>query len=1184
MVDGLAPGGLLSLRRLFSKVKADARRADYTAEPAATLAVRHRLHWDEGAILWAIDDSAADDGAFAPLALQARQPLLFEIVPPVDALGTLFVKVGTYRRTNVGTLRCSLRRPSSMALALGEIDLSNLEDNAFAAVLDLRGVAFEAGRPCWVELELDAEPGNEIALYHAAAGETHPAGRRQLRGFNPEAEIPADEPVRGLLPNHRLDWAARDAFWSTWPSGASEPPGPHELEQRRPFEFDIVAPAPRIDTLSMQFGTYNRRSRSHIALELVGPEGEILHREGFDLAELVDNAFAPVAHLSQIALKPGRKYRARLHWLGPEGEGVALYAAPVRAGRYEFRPHLERLDPERVFAARSWAKAERATDRAFLILDPSGADRPGAALDQVRMVFPGLRCSVLNFEEARAHLDALRAADVVVFVDMYHQQTRDGLKYDDLCFDLHRNRVCTIFLDASTATTPPAGTVLSPALRSAAAFRRGHARRCHYLVSSSADAAAEATWPGGPAPVRVDGGLSSDGVASLVGEVRRRSRPRVGIVSVLHRKADIIETFLEHVRDQTYPGPITTVLVDDLSPDDDAARASAFGERLRDAGRDNRSVVVLRNAGNLGNCASRLVGIAEQDADLLIVVDCDCLMNRDFVAAHVFEHWWDDVDAVTGPLNIESDGRDPAALVRALEHDPAAVKRESRPQDPLLPAGLVNCVTRNFSIKRRAALAEPLFDLAFSYSAEPGSGFGWEDVEMGYRLYERGVVVRFTERAFAVHCSHASSMPDAQKVVGSTRNFAKLFRKHPELPLVARRWATDTYDRIALWQDSLGVASGPERLELDRLFAEPRRRLDAALPLLRGEARRLRVLTSRWHAPHQYEIYKLGHDFTLVTGLGAPATDVWSYNQRPLQPNARLVPVREIDPGDFDVVLLHFDENVMAAHLCNGIIPASWGDAFRRLLDLPGLPKIAVCHGTVPFVGQFGVDPDRKAIFEPHDEERRVLVDALSAVGARVVCNSHQALAEWGFENARVIWHGFDPQEFPRGTLERDVLALEADGARPHYRGAWELTQATSLLAPGIRVETAAHPGAPIENRSQNPYAVRNFRSYVDRIRQFKFYLNTTLRSPMPRSRGEAMMTGVIPVCLRNHDVDLFIENGVDGFYSDRPEELAEFINAARQDSGRLAAMSAAARRKALDIFNHDRYLAEWDKLLRDVA
>jgi len=1179
----------LLLARLFGRGRAEIPSigdapASVVPAHAVPSTVRHRLDWVDGAVLWTIDESGADGEGFAPVALGAGRGIAFEIVPPAEALASLGVRVGTYRRTNRGTLRCSLRQPGGDGTADGAVDLSTLEDNAFAPLLDLGGVAFVPGRPCLVELALDAEPGNEVALYVGDADEPRPAARRRLRGFLSGKEIGTGEAVRGLLPKLRMDWTERDAAWGTWPSGVDEPAEAYELAQGVPFEFDLVAPARRLDTVSVRFGTYARRPRSHVAFELVGPSGDVVHREGSDLAGVVDNSFADVAHLGDVELEPGRKYRARLHWLGPEGEGVAVYAAPVRAGRYELRPHLERLEPDRVFAARSWAKAERAADTAFLVLDPAAADRPAPAQAGARALFPDLAFAVLGFEEARAELDALRGADLVIFADMYHLTARDGLAYDDLCFDLHRNCVCTVFLEREGGTAAAPGATLSRPLRAAAGFRRQHARRCHYVVSDGPDAAVAATWPGGPAPVRVGGGLSAEAVAGLVGEVRRRALPRVGIVSVLHRKAGIIETFLEHVRDQSYPGAIATVLVDDLSPEDDAARASGFGEQLRAAGRHDRTVEVLRNPRNLGNCASRLAGIAAQDADILIVVDCDCLMNRDFVAAHVFEHWWDDVDAVTGPLNIESDGRDPAALVRALERDPAAVTRESQAQDPLLPAGFLNCITRNFSIKRRAALAEPLFDLAFSYSAEPGSGFGWEDVEMGYRLYARGAVVRFTGRAFAVHCSHTSSMPDAQKVVGSTRNFAKLFRKHPELPLVARRWAADTYDRIARWQDSLGVASGPERLELDALFAEPRARLEAALPLLRGTARRLRVLTYRWHVPHQYELYKLGHDFTLVTGLGSPATDVWSYDQRPLPPNAQLARFDAVDPAGFDVVLLHFDENVMAAHLCNGVIPASWGDAFRRLLALPGLPKVAVCHGTVPFVGQFGVDPNRKSAFEPHDEERRTLVDALAAAGAKVVCNSHQALAEWGFADARVIWHGFDPQEFPRGTLERDVLALQADLARPHYRGAWEFTEATALLSPGTGVETAAHPGAPIENRGGNPYAVRNFRSYVDRIRQFKFYLNTTLRSPMPRSRGEAMMTGVIPVCLRNHDVDLFIENGVDGFYADRPEELAAFIEGAMRDPGRLAAMSAAARRKALDVFNHDRYLAAWDALLGEIV
>jgi glycosyltransferase involved in cell wall biosynthesis len=123
-----------------------------------------------------------------------------------------------------------------------------------------------------------------------------------------------------------------------------------------------------------------------------------------------------------------------------------------------------------------------------------------------------------------------------------------------------------------------------------------------------------------------------------------------------------------------------------------------------------------------------------------------------------------------------------------------------------------------------------------------------------------------------------------------------------------------------------------------------------------------------------------------------------------------------------------------------------------------------------------------------------------------------------------------------------------------------------------------------MEPRGTNGYAVRAMRSYVDRIRQFTVYLNTTLRSPMPRSRGEAMMTGVIPVSLRNHDVDRFVENGVNGFYSDDPAELADWINYLFHDRDRARTISAAARRTAIDLFNHDRYLTAWQRLLTERA
>ena len=373
---GRARGRSLSLARLLGKGKAGLATAEEASVPPPASTVRHRLDWADGAVLWTIDESGAGGDGFMPVALKAGRSLVFAVTPPAEALASLAVRVGTYQRTNSGTLRCSLRRPWNVVLASGAVDLSTLNDNDFAPLLDLDGVAFEPGQACLVELSLDAEPGNEIALYIADADERRPPARRHLRGFVPGTAIGTGEAVGGLLPNFRLDWAERDAFWATWPSGFDEAARALSLALGSPFEFDVVAPARRLDTVSVQFGTYARRARSHLAFELVDPVGDVLHREAVDLAGVADNGFGVVGHLGGLDLEPGRKYRARLHWLGPEGEGVAVYAAPVRVGRYELRRHLERLVPDRVFTARSWAKAEREAERAFLILDPVAADRP----------------------------------------------------------------------------------------------------------------------------------------------------------------------------------------------------------------------------------------------------------------------------------------------------------------------------------------------------------------------------------------------------------------------------------------------------------------------------------------------------------------------------------------------------------------------------------------------------------------------------------------------------------------------------------------------------------------------------------------------------------------------------------------------------------------------------------------
>jgi len=345
------------------------------------------------------------------------------------------------------------------------------------------------------------------------------------------------------------------------------------------------------------------------------------------------------------------------------------------------------------------------------------------------------------------------------------------------------------------------------------------------------------------------------------------------------------------------------------------------------------------------------------------------------------------------------------------------------------------------------------------------------------------------------------------------------------------------------------------------------------------KGRPLRVLTYRWHVPHQYELFKLGAEFTLITDLGEGSCRWWDLGQRPLPPNARFAHWRNINQREFDIAILHFDENVLNPTADTSAVGADWGKTFRFLRQHLTIPQVAVCHGTPQAADRFsGEDAPQQA-----EASRTALVELLA--GVPVVVNSHQAQAEWVFQQSRVIWHGFDPVEFPARpgppnspmrilTLPRNALA-----ERPLYRGLDLLDRVTDALNTPMEHLHVAEPNLLLNG---NTYARAKFAHYVAALHAFDIYFNPTLHSPMPRSRGEAMLCGLATVNADSHDANLFLENGVNGFISSSAEELAAQLGQliARPDLARR--IGCASRETAIRIFHIDRYLADWRQLIRD--
>jgi glycosyltransferase involved in cell wall biosynthesis len=671
--------------------------------------------------------------------------------------------------------------------------------------------------------------------------------------------------------------------------------------------------------------------------------------------------------------------------------------------------------------------------------------------------------------------------------------------------------------------------------------------------------------------------------ANLVDDIwlryRQRRLPKVSIVTILSGSHYELESVVRSYFLQDYPGEIEVICVDDRIGISQEELRAIWRKVGSEKGPSNIGLTIITNPSNMGNCFSRNVGVKAASGDIVVVIDSDCVVNAGFVSGHVEAHGYADCDIVIGPCNIETGGIAPEVKLAELANNLEQAQTHAELQFPPLLDCFLNCVTRNFSIKA-SKIPEPLFDLDFSYSLDPTSGFGWEDIELGYRLHKAGQRIKFTSEAFSIHISHDPKVSDSAKALRSVRNFHKLLLKHPELARIAVQWVRDTLLALESWLERSHV----EPVAADLITSVRALVLQSSCipnrPVVSARAQ-LKILTYRWHVPHQYELYKSGHRFTLVTGAGSPMCDQWAFNQRPLPPNVDFVDVQRINPRDFDLAIVHFDENVVDYQNTNGVVGPDWGATFRFFIEQIDLPKVAVCHGTPQFFGQFNPGYKESNLLMVIESARLRLVGMLR--DTLVICNSHQAETEWGFMRSRVVWHGFDPLEFAEAQYQKGILALMGPlvESRPHYRGLFLHQAVFDKNFPADHRPEGLFVPEPDVDYSENLYANAKFKNYVNALRRYSVYFNPTQRSPMPRSRGEAMMCGLVPVSAHNHDVHLFIENGRNGFYSNDASELREQSLFLVQNPSVCREMGKRARASAIDNFHISRYLSDWDSVLK---
>lgn len=208
-------------------------------------------------------------------------------------------------------------------------------------------------------------------------------------------------------------------------------------------------------------------------------------------------------------------------------------------------------------------------------------------------------------------------------------------------------------------------------------------------------------------------------------------------------------------------GGAEVVIVDDGSPDPIVVPPDF-----------SLSIVVVRCSPNRGRAAACNHGAREAQGRVLLVLDDDMTLAPGALAGHVAAHHGE---------------RTPLAVVGRIDPDPASftgpfgaflVEEEGRRRARLLArAGSLafsDCLTGHFSIRRETLLDAGGYDASFSR-------YGFEDIELAYRLGKAGVALVYRDDLVAVHRSeHAGFRQHCRRHLESGAMARVFAESHPD--------------------------------------------------------------------------------------------------------------------------------------------------------------------------------------------------------------------------------------------------------------------------------------------------------------------------------------------------------------------------------------------------------------------
>ncbi|MBO4616962.1 MAG: glycosyltransferase family 2 protein [Lachnospiraceae bacterium] len=228
---------------------------------------------------------------------------------------------------------------------------------------------------------------------------------------------------------------------------------------------------------------------------------------------------------------------------------------------------------------------------------------------------------------------------------------------------------------------------------------------------------------------------------------------KVSVVIPAYNNEDYVAYTLQKLNEQECSFDDWEILLVDDSEDD---RMRMF---------ENKGIKNLRviEKPHSGRADSRNAGILASEAEVIVFMDSDMIVDKNFVERHYYAHINTDIDVVLGKVNhIPSRYKDeamelikngePEDLRKFVENEQYVNLAMSvfKNRDVADKVGWICCLFSNSSVKRSVFERTGLFDIAFV-------GWGLEDIELGYRFHKSGLKYGYFEDIENYHLDHVAN-------------------------------------------------------------------------------------------------------------------------------------------------------------------------------------------------------------------------------------------------------------------------------------------------------------------------------------------------------------------------------------------------------------------------------------------